>query len=448
MMKYLCPYLGFKLGLLIFISCFLGPPPTLAQQKGDTLKQATLENVVQYALKNYPLIQQSQLDEEATGFAIKSKLADWYPQINLAVNYQRNIQLQTLVTGLGTFKSGTVNTSSPQVYATQNIFNRDVLLAAKTASDVRVNSIQTTTSRKIDVTVSVTKAFYDVLATMQQIKVGQGDVNRLKLSLKTAYDQYQGGIVDKTDYKRAAITLSNTLATLKSNQEVLKYKLEYLKMLMGYPINGDLQIAYDTLQMENEILIDTTSQQVDYANRIEYKLYQTQHKLQEANVKYNQWSYLPTISAFAYYINYFYNNNFDDLYKQSFPNSYIGASLTLPLFQGGKRSANIKQQKWALKRLDLDIVNLKNTMNSQYTQALAAYKANLITYLALKQNVDMAREVYEVIQLQYKSGVKSYLEVITAETDLRNARINYFNSLYSVLASKIDLQKAMGQINP
>jgi len=442
--------MNFPYGLLrplILNFCWLLPLIAQAQQD-ELLEKATLENVVQYSLKNYPLIQQSQIDEQTTGYAIKSKLADWYPQINFTVNYQRNVQLQTLVTGLGTFKSGTVNTSSPQIYATQNIFNRDVLLAAKTASDIRVNSQQTTTSRKIDVTVSVTKAFYDVLATMQQIKVGQGDVTRLKLSLKTAYDQYQGGIVDKTDYKRATITLSNTQATLKSNQEVLKYKLEYLKSLMGYPIHGDLQIAYDTLQMENEILIDTTVQDVDYANRIEYKQYQTQHKLQEANVKYNQWSYPPTVSAFAYYINYYYNNNFDDLYKQTFPNSYIGATLTLPIFQGGKRSANIKQQKWALKRLDLDIVNLKNTMNSQYTQALSAYKANLITYLALKQNVEMAREVYEVIQLQYKSGVKSYLEVITAETDLRNARINYFNSLYSVLAAKIDLQKAMGQINP
>jgi len=34
-----------------------------------------------------------------------------------------------------------------------------------------------------------------------------------------------------------------------------------------------------------------------------------------------------------------------------------------------------------------------------------------------------------------------------AETDLRTARINYFNALYQVLASKIDVQRALGQIN-
>ncbi len=234
-----------------------------------------------------------------------------------------------------------------------------MLLAARTANDVRVNARQTTLSRKIDLTVSVTKAFYDALATMQQIKVGQGDVARLKQSLRTARDQYEGGIVDKTDYKRAMITLSNTQATLKSNQEILKSKLEYLKTLMNYPTEGELKIVYDSLQMENEILIDTT-QQVDYSQRIEYKLFQTQHKLQEANVKYNQWSYLPTVTAFGYYINYYYNNTLSDLYNKNYPNSYFGATLTLPLFQGGKRSANIKQQKWVLQRLDWDIVNKKH----------------------------------------------------------------------------------------
>jgi len=416
------------------------------QPAGDSLLQeATLENVVQYAIKHQPLIQQSRIDEITTNYQIKSRLADWYPQVTFFYNYQKNVQLATTITSNGPFRAGANNVSAPQLYATQNLFNRDVLLASKTARDIRINAHETTVSRKIDVTVSVTKAFYDVLATSQQIKVGQGDVERLKQSLKTATDQYNAGVVDKTDYKRATITLRNTQATLKSNQEILHYKTEYLKSLMGYPISGELSILYDTLQMENEILIDTT-QHADYTNRIEYQLYETQRRLQVANVKYNKWGFLPVISAYGYWINTYQNNSFSDLYSTRYPNTYFGAQLTLPIFQGGKRIANIKQQNWALKRIDWDITNFKNVMNSQAAQALAVYKANLITYQTLKENVDLAKEVYDVINLQYRSGVKTYLEVITAETDYRNARVNYFNSLYAVLSSKIDFQKALGQI--
>jgi outer membrane protein TolC len=61
--------------------------------------------------------------------------------------------------------------------------------------------------------------------------------------------------------------------------------------------------------------------------------------------------------------------------------------------------------------------------------------------------MELAKEVYDLVQMQYRSGIKTYLEVITAETDLRSARINYYNTLYLVLSSKIDVQKALGQLN-
>ena len=78
---------------------------------------------------------------------------------------------------------------------------------------------------------------------------------------------------------------------------------------------------------------------------------------------------------------------------------------------------------------------------------MAIYKSNLQNYLALKENIVLAKEVYDIIQLQYRSGIKTYLEVITSETDLRNAEINYYTAMYQLLASKIDVEKALGQIN-
>ena len=83
-------------------------------------------------------------------------------------------------------------------------------------------------------------------------------------------------------------------------------------------------------------------------------------------------------------------------------------------------------------------------MATEYARAMASYKSNLNTYYVLKDNLELARDVYETVQLQYKAGTKSYLEVITAETDLRAAQINHTNALYQLLSSKIDVQKALG----
>jgi outer membrane protein TolC len=135
------------------------------------------------------------------------------------------------------------------------------------------------------------------------------------------------------------------------------------------------------------------------------------------------------------------------LYNTNFKNSFAGLSLAWPIFQGGKRKYDISASKWQLKNIDWGMELLRNNINAEYAQAIASYKSNLINYNAIKENLVLAQEVYDVIQLQYRSGIKTYLEVITAETDLRTARINYFNALNQVLAAKVDVQRALGLIN-
>ncbi|MBN8877253.1 MAG: TolC family protein [Sphingobacteriales bacterium] len=433
--------------LYLLVPALLLSAASNAQQTGadSLLQNASLPNVIQYALKRQPLVQQSLIDEQITALQVKSKLADWYPQINFNYLLQHNFDVQTNIIGGNPVKLGVDNTSAFQFGATQTIFNRDVLLALRSRNDVQLQARQQTTSNKIDVVVNVTKAFYAVLATQQQIKVVQETITRLERSLKDARAQYDAGVADKTDYKRATIALNNAIASRKATEESLKANTENLKAVMNYPPSGTLNIAYDSIALENAIPQDTLAR-VDIGSRIEYQQLQTLKRLQEANLKYNKWSFIPTLSANgAYNFNYL-NDQFSKLYNQSYPNSYIGLTLGLPIFQGGKRKYNIKQAEWQLKRVDLDIVNLENSVNAEYTAAVAAYKSNLANFLAIKENVQLAQEVYDVIQLQYHSGIKVYLEVITAETDLRTAQINYFNALYSVLSSKVDVQRALGTV--
>lgn len=435
---------------LLLSAILLTPLLSLAQKADSVLQTATLENVVSYALEHQPAVKQAELDQEITEKTIKGKLADWFPQITAVGNYQRNIVLPTSVinnNGVPTYvKFGQNNISAAQLNGTQTIFNRDVLLAGKTASTVRLQAGQVASRTKIDVVVYVTKAFYDVLATSQQIKVGEEDITRLQRSLKDATAQYNAGVADKTDYKRATILLKNAQATLKTNEEMLKYKQEYLKTLMGYPTNGTLNIQYDTLLMEQEVALDTL-QSIDYMRHIDYKILSTQKELQKANLLYSKWAYLPSANLFGSYIYNYQNATFGELYDKKYPNSYVGATVSLPIFQGGKRNARIQEQKLTLNRIDWDLINLKNTLNTEYTRSLAAYKSSLTNYLVLQENVGLAREVYEVIQLQYRNGVRAYLDVTVAETDLQRTRINYFNALYQVLASKMDVLRALGQIN-
>ncbi len=428
--------------LFLFPSCFL-----LAQQPDSlpVLQNATLQNCIQYAIQHNPDVQNVKINEQITEAQIQNKLADWYPQVNFTYNLQHNLQLPTFIFNGNVSHSGSYNTSGASFGLTQNIFNRDVLLASRTSKDVRLSASENTETQKINLAASVSKAFYDLILTMQQLKVTEEDIVRIQQSLKDAYYQYQAGIVDKTDYKRATISLNNAKAQKKFGDESLKSKYAYLKELLGYPSERNLEVVYDTTEMENEVLIDTT-QTIDYNNRIEIQQLQTQEKLQRYNLQYYKWSFLPNLSAFGNYNLNYLNNKFSKLYSQAYPNSFVGLTLTLPIFQGGKRLQEIKQAQLQVTQASNDIRSYENQINSQYQAALASYKSNLYNYYSLKDNLSLAKEVYDVIQLQYRSGVKAYLDVITAETDLRTAQINYYNALYQVLSSKIDVMQSLGTI--
>lgn len=209
---------------IVFISCFFSIESKSQQTKDSVLQQATLSACIQYAIKHQPVLQQSLLDETITEKIIQSKLADWYPQLNFNYNLQHNFELPVSYFSGNYIRNGTFNTSYIGLSATQNIFNRDVLLASRTADEIRKQTKQSTTFNSIDIASSVSKAFFDVLLTQKQVAVLDESIIRLQRSLKDAYSQYQGGVVDKTDYKRATISLNNAKAQRKQTADLIDAK--------------------------------------------------------------------------------------------------------------------------------------------------------------------------------------------------------------------------------
>ena len=119
---------------------------------------------------------------------------------------------------------------------------------------------QVTDSVKIFVVSSVSKSFYNLLLTLEEINVLKEDTARLGRNITDAYHQYVGGIVDETDYQQAVITLNNSKAQLKQQVENVAPEYAALKQLMGYPPEQNFNVTFDTAQMMKEIYSDTTKQ--------------------------------------------------------------------------------------------------------------------------------------------------------------------------------------------
>ncbi|MDB5118202.1 MAG: oprM 3 [Mucilaginibacter sp.] len=418
----------------------------------NTSESLSLRQCIDYALLHQPALNKSLLNVDITKESNAVNLAAWLPQVSASGSLIHNIQqsnngVVTNTDGTTTTRGQSVaNTFVPGVAVSQAIFSPSLLYASHTAPLLNEQAKQLTDSTKIFLVTSVSKSFYNVLLTLEQINVLKEDTARLGKNLRDAYHQYKGGIVDETDYEEASITLNNSKAQLKQANENVVPQYAALKQLLGFPPGQQFNVSFDTTQMIRDIHLDTT-QQLQYEKRIEYQQIATDKKIQGELVNYYKTAFLPTVSAFFNYNLEFANNNFANLFGSSYPTSLVGISLSVPIFTGFARLHNVRKAQLQQQSINWDETDLKLEIYKEYTTALANYKGNLYNLQLLQKNVNLAKRVYFVVTLQYKQGIVPYLNVITAESNLITSEISYLNALFQVLSNKIDLQKAMGNIS-
>ncbi|WP_425638233.1 TolC family protein [Algoriphagus yeomjeoni] len=432
--------------LLVGLSVLLMTEAVYSQEE-STVGQGvlTLDQVIEFALVQSPIIRQAQIDEQIGDRDIRSNLAEWYPQITASAAGAYNIKLQQQIIGEQLITFGQDYNSNVLLQADQTLFNRDQLFATKTSKYYRQQLQQVIENARINTVVDVSKAFYSILLSEEQLKILDQNLSRLEKQYKDAYSRFEAGLVDKTDYQRASIALTNVRSDRNRVANSFDAKYDYLKQLMGYPDSLDFVIEFDVQGAAGKIG-ENTAEPLMMENRVEYRLMQTQQTLNEIQRSYEKWNYLPEMSAYYRYNWNYFNNTFSELYRAAFPVSSVGINLAIPIFQGGKRVHRVKAAELQVDRGKIEIENLSNQIKTEYSIALADYNSSVYEWQLIRENMEMAEDVYDIIKLQYDEGIKAYVELVVAETDLQTAQINHINAFYQVLEDKLDLERALGTI--
>jgi len=429
-------------------------PEFQKKNKGDSIAgQFSLKQCIRFALQNEPILRQAFIDQEIAEKDIQIRLADWFPQLNIGNTLEHFIKkpvsafpnIANPAAGVSYISTGRFYNNSLGLSATQNIFSNSLRFASITARYYRQQANQNTELVKINLVANVSKAFYDLLLSRQQLLVLDEDILRLKGSTKIARSLYQLGTNDPIDYDQSLIALNNSISQRFTTSESINYKFSFLRQLMGYPVAKPLEIKFDSLLLTKETRIDTLLT-LESGRRIEYSQLQTTIALLRENYSFYKYNFLPTVSAFGNFNLVNQNDHFNQLFNRNFPNSVIGLTLSLPVFQGNKRIYNMRRAALTIKRSTQDEIQLNNIIQTEYVQALGTYKSYLNQYQLNTKNVSIALHVYKVVLLQYQQGIKPYLNLIQAETDLRTSQLNLLNSLFELLSSKLDVQVASGTL--
>lgn len=432
--------------------------PMLLAAQGEQpapLQTFTLEQAVTYAHQHASAVQNAAIDAEISSQKVKEIVGMGLPQLKAEFDLKNFIKIPvSLVPGeffgapAGSFipvQFGTKYQATAGVSASQLLFEPSYLIgvqATKTYKELSQKNLQRT---KTETTVAVTKAYYNVLVNRERMKLLEANVRRVEKLKNDVSAYYQNGIVEKLDADRIKLAYNNLTTEKENVQRLLVLGEALLKYQMGMDIAIPISLT-DSLSIAGNLSAPTGA--LNVSNRIEFSILETQKRLLYLDMKRNKSSYLPSLFAYGTLNANAFANEFDIFEKKKgwYPIALIGGSLQWNLFDGLSREAKIRQSKLTLRKVENEIVNATNGLALEAESNRVMLNNALASLNTQKENLDLANEVVRITRIKYDQGIGSNLEIIEAETALRESQTNYFNAVYEALVAKTELEKAIGNI--
>jgi hypothetical protein len=423
-------------------------------QLADTIAHFSLQEAIDYAQTYHSSIQNAKIDEEIAANTVKQTIGIGLPKVNGNVNFQDFIKVPTsLVPGeifgqpgrLLPVQFGVKYQSSFGLELNQLLFDGTYIVGLQASKTYRELSMKSLKRSRIETSVAVTKAYYSVLVSNEQLNLLDANMVRLKKSLDDTKALYKNGFVEKIDVDRLTV-LHNNLETERENViRLLDLNVNLLKFQMGMSVQSKLTLkdSITGLQVAQTFAVSDTSV---YKNRIEYSLLETQKKLNELDLKRYKSQFLPSLSAFGSTSQNALSNSFGTMFDRSFPTTLIGFRLSVPIISGGIKLYQVRNAKLEILKTQNNLINLRNGISLEVEQAQTIYRNGLKSLENQNRNMELAQEVLRVTKIKYEQGVGSSIEVTTAETSLKESQNNYINALYDLLINKVNMDKALGKI--
>ncbi len=432
---------------LLFL--WITPFAMQGQTKETVLK---LKDCIDYSLKNNPNSTIYTNNVELAQQQKNEALAGYLPQINGSVAFDDNLKRQVTILPAGVFgphetrlQFGSQYSTNASVQLDQTIYDQTVFYAtAASKAGTAIADLQLLQNNE-NLIYNTTVAYYQVLIYSEQEKLLLQNEKKYTELLNVLKLQYDRGVAKKIDYDRVKVSMNNITSqktVLETNKQLA---LNRLKNAMGMDLTQSL-VVEDSLNYNTQMNMPATLT-FDVNNRLDYKIQEKNLVIQDLDVKRKKAAFFPVLSGYARYGGQAYSNQFDMAFDSWFDYSSVGLKLSVPIFSGLRRYSQLEESKLnyanAQENMKLSINNFQLQYQNSTTQLLSSY-TNLNNN---KENLDLAKDVFESTSLQYQKGTASLSDFLNSDYAYKEAQSNYITSLLNFLSGRLDYEKSQGTLS-
>lgn len=449
--------------LLIFIGYF-----------ANGQQSFTLEEAIDYGIKNNNSVRMKQLEIENADYIIKETKSIGMPHVDGALEYtyaflrpksefadftQASV-VQTLQGYNLLDKSVPVPAPNVQeisflqkhqfsagVTGSWLLFDGTYLVGLRAAKLVKEIATKNVNVSRQEVSNQVAKAYLNVLFAERNLGTLNTNLSALNKTLNEVNIMYKEGFVESLDVDRLELSKDKLVTAIKNTEELIALSKDLLKFQMSYDIKENIILSEGIDELLVRDYAELENVELDLTKRPEWEMLQLQERSNALQLKSIQAGYLPNLAGFVSGRYALGQKGFggDKLVFQ--PTLLAGLKANIPIYDGGEKSAKkqkikIKQQKNAIQQEEF-----KRGMDLQIQNAIVAIQNAKRNEARVKRTLKITESIYNKTKIKFREGVGSSIELTQAETDLYAAQDELSTAVYEVLKAKMDLELLLGNLN-
>lgn len=409
-------------------------------------KKWTMQECIDYAMANNITLQKSKLQKQSATEDLKGSKAALLPTLNASTNQSVGYQ-PWKDSGVSTVTNGMVNTKVDKSYyngsyavnAQWTVWNGNrntntIKLNKISEDEAELQSKETANS----IQERIAQLYTQILYLAENVKVNEQMLETAKKNEERGQEMVSVGKMSKADLAQlSAQRATDEYNIVETRCQLLNYKLQ-LKQLLEITDETEFDVAIpeitDTMVLKEVPTLQGVYEQA-LLNRPEIERSKLAIKSSDVNLSVAKAGWLPTVSmtgSFGTSTNSLSSNGWGKQMKTNF-DAMAGVSVSVPIYDGRSTKTSVNKAKIQQLSAQLDLLDQQKTLYSTIQEYWLNAQTNQQKYKAASATVESEQLSYNLLQEQFRLGLKNIVELMTGKDNLLSAQQNQLQSKYQTI---------------
>ena len=403
-------------------------------------KEVSLIDLIKIGICNNPELSADYMSLKASEENLGAAKSEYFPDINLGAGIGKNTQK---------FQGDHHTENSPyNVNLGLNLLLYDFGGRSARIDSFRyylANSGFSYNSSLQNLILSIHTNYFKLLGAREDLKSARANEAMYKKSYDEASRKYDVGMAALNDKLQTQTSYEQSKLKVIQMENAVKQYEGNLAMILNLPPQTPFKLKQppkdrDLMSLNKkdslDEMIEVAARERDEVKAQEMILNATNSSLKELEAS--------RYGAFSLAAESGYNNSWKPSRSYNRDNS-IGINYKLPLFTGFETTHKIKSAKYQREQERHNLDKVRNQIKNEVWSAYHDYQTALKSYEVSKNVLKSAEENEKVAFKSYEVGNTDIINLLTAESQLADARDAYVVAFYTVLINKATLYRSIGR---